>query len=159
TRDEAGEQLGLSTGKLHGLLERGRTLLRERLSARGLTLSAAFCAGLLPAGTTHAALAPTLGIALTKATLLLAPGGQLSPHLVSSQALTLTKEVLRGMFFTKLKIATASILCAGLVATLIGGSLATTGSAQNPPAKAKAAEPQAKGESDEAFIRRLSRDL
>jgi RNA polymerase sigma factor (sigma-70 family) len=159
TRDEAAEQLGLSTGKLHGLLERGRTLLRERSSARGLTLSAALCASLLAAGTTNAALAPTLVIASTKAALLLASGEPLSPHLVSSQVLTLTKEVLRTMFFTKLKIATASILCAGLVATLIGGSLATTGSAQNPPAKAKAAELQAKGESDEAFIRRLSRDL
>jgi RNA polymerase sigma factor (sigma-70 family) len=159
TRDEAAEQLGLSTGKLHGLLERGRTLLRERLSARGLTLSAALCASLLAAGPTNAALAPTLVIASTKAALLLAAGEPLSPHLVSSQVMTLTREVLRSMFFTKLKIATASILCAGLVATFIGGSLAATGSAQNPPAKAKAAEPQVKGENDEAFIRRLSKDL
>jgi RNA polymerase sigma factor (sigma-70 family) len=159
TRDEAAQQLGLSTGKLHGLLERGRTLLRERLSARGLTLSAALCASLLGAGTTNAELAPTLVIASTKAALLLAAGESLSPCLVSSQVLTLTREVLRSMFFTKLKIATISILCAGLVATLLGGSLATTGSAQNPPAKAKAAEPQAKTESDEAFIRRLSKDL
>ena len=63
------------------------------------------------------------------------------------------------MFFTKLKFATASLLCAGLAAALIGGLLASTGSAQNPPAKLKLGEPLAKGESDEAYIRRLSRDL
>src|SRR5262249_15867311 len=38
TRDEAARQLGIRAGTLHGRLERGRERLRERLSARGLTL-------------------------------------------------------------------------------------------------------------------------
>jgi RNA polymerase sigma factor (sigma-70 family) len=159
TRDEAAAQLGLSAGKLHGLLERGRALLRERLTQRGLTLSAALGASLLAAGTTRAALAPTLVVASTKAALRLAAGEALSPSLVSGQVTTLTKEVLSSMFFTKLKIATVSVLCVGLVAVLIGGSLGNMVFAQGPAPKAAPGEPRARSESDEAFIRRLSKDL
>jgi RNA polymerase sigma factor (sigma-70 family) len=159
TRDEAADQLGLSAGKLHGLLERGRDLLRDRLTQRGLTLSAALCASLLAAGTS-AALSPTLVVSATKAALLVAAGQTLTPGLVSSQVLTLTKEVLTSMFFTKLKFVSASILCVGLAVALIAGSFATTGSAQDAaPKKAATATPGPKGESDEAFIRRLSKDL
>src|SRR5262249_54073130 len=61
-------------------------------------------------------------------------------------------------FVTKLKIVTASILCVGLAAALIGGSFASTGAAQD-TGKAQAATAGAQGESDEAFIRRLSKDL
>ncbi|HVK07170.1 MAG TPA: sigma-70 family RNA polymerase sigma factor [Gemmataceae bacterium] len=44
TRDEAAHQLGLTPGSLHGRLERARKLLAARLTARGLTLSAALVA-------------------------------------------------------------------------------------------------------------------
>src|SRR5262249_12958250 len=50
TRDEAARQLGLTAGSLHGRLERGRQLLRQRLTRRGLTLSAALFATALDAG-------------------------------------------------------------------------------------------------------------
>jgi RNA polymerase sigma factor (sigma-70 family) len=154
TRDEAAAQLGLSTGKLHGLLERGRTLLRERLTRRGLTLPAALCASLLAAATTNAALAPTLVVASTKAALRLAAGEALSPSLVSGQVMTLTKEVLGTMFLTKLKVAAVSALGVGFVAALIGGSLAGTGWAQDRGGKAAGiAKDAAKSESDEEVIR------
>jgi RNA polymerase sigma factor (sigma-70 family) len=160
TRDEAAQLLGLSIGKLHGLLERGRALLRDRLTRRGLTLSAALCASFLTAGAASAALAPTLVVSCTKAALLLAAGEPLANGIVSTEVLVLTREVLKSMLFTKLKIATASILCAGLLATVIGGSLATIGSAQNTPDKVKVVvDPPPRAESDEAFIRRISKDL
>ena len=41
TRDEAAEQLGWSPGSLKGRLERGRQLLRRRLTLRGISLSVA----------------------------------------------------------------------------------------------------------------------
>jgi len=159
TRDEAAGELGLSTGKLHGLLERGRHLLRERLTQRGLTLSAALCASFATAEAAPAAVSPTLVVSATKAALTIAAGQSLSPSLVSSQVLALTKEVLTGMFLTKLKVATASVLVVGLAAALVAGSLATPGSAQNPPTQAKQPDVVAKSESDEAFIRRISKDL
>jgi hypothetical protein len=65
------------------------------------------------------------------------------------------------MFVTKLKIVTAFVMCAGLLVALIGGSLPNIGMAQNRvPPKAPIADAKApKGENDEAFIRRISKDL
>src|SRR5204862_3936551 len=56
TREEAGKQLGLSPGSLHGRLERGRDLLRERLSKRGVTFSAVMSAAALGESVSQAAL-------------------------------------------------------------------------------------------------------
>jgi RNA polymerase sigma factor (sigma-70 family) len=74
TREDAGKQLGLSPGSLHGRLERGRDLLRERLTKRGLTLSAVMSAAALGESVAQAALAPTFVVSSTKAALLLAAG-------------------------------------------------------------------------------------
>jgi RNA polymerase sigma factor (sigma-70 family) len=49
TRDEAAEHLGCVTGALKIRLERGRKLLRERLTRRGLALSAGLLTTQLPA--------------------------------------------------------------------------------------------------------------
>src|SRR5436309_669994 len=57
TRDEAAQQLGWEVGVFRGRLERGRALLRSRLSRRGLTLSAALLS-LGIAETAQAALVP-----------------------------------------------------------------------------------------------------
>jgi len=159
TRDEAATQLSMTAGKLHGLLERGRELLRDRLTKRGLTLSGALCASMIVAGASNAALDPSLVVASTKAALLLASGGSLTPGLVSINVVTLTQEVLHTMLITKMKIVTASILCAGIAAALIGGSLASVGSAQPTKVFVQLSDQIAKSESDEAFIRRMSKDL
>src|SRR5262249_43411311 len=44
SRDEAARQLGWSAGRVKGLLERGRELLRRRLARRGFELGAALLA-------------------------------------------------------------------------------------------------------------------
>jgi RNA polymerase sigma factor (sigma-70 family) len=164
TRDEAAEHLGHTPGKLHGLLERGRTLLRQRLTGRGLTLSAALCATFLTSSTGKAALAPAHVVACARAAVALAAGEPIAVGMISIPVLTLTREVLRTMFVTKLQIATALVLCAGLLAALVGGSLPTKGLAQDsrPTVKvllAGGGGSAPKGESDEAFIRRMSSEL
>jgi RNA polymerase sigma factor (sigma-70 family) len=156
TRDEAAQQLGIRTGTLHGRLERGRELLRKRLMARGLTLSAALFAAALRDNVAHASLSPTLVLSSTKAALLLAAGNALPAGIISRTALTLTQEVLRSMFLAKLK---TGVLCAGLIAALIGGALASTGLTQNPPSSQTPLNAAAKAASDEEFIRRISLDL
>src|SRR5262249_59935333 len=125
TRDEATQQLGIRAGTLHGRLERGRELLRKRLTARGLTLSAALFATALRDNVAHAALSPTLVLSSTKAALQLVAGNPLPGGIISETALTLAQEVLRSMFLAKLKIGTATVLGASLLAALIGGALAS----------------------------------
>ncbi len=164
TREDAAKQLGLSPGCLHGRLERGRDLLRERLTKRGLTLSAVMSAAALGESVAQAALAPTFVVSSTKAALLLAAGQPLTESVVATNVLALTQEVLKTMFLTKLKLGTAAVLCAGLFVALIGGSFTSLGIAQ----EAKPYAPiegvwftlsQEKAESDADFIRRISKDL
>lgn len=74
TRDEAAGRLGLTPAALHGRLERGRRLLGDRLTRRGLTLSAALTAAAVGEGVSQAALSPSIVLSLTKAATLLASG-------------------------------------------------------------------------------------
>jgi RNA polymerase sigma factor (sigma-70 family) len=165
TRDEAAQQLGLSSTTLHGRLERARDLLRERLTQRGLTLGAVMSAAALGESVAQAALAPTFVVSSTKAALLLAAGQPLTESVVAANVLALTQEVLKTMFLTKLKLATAAVLCAGLFVVLIGGSFSSLSVAQDakpkPPDVTTVLEllSKAKTESDADFIRRISKDL
>jgi RNA polymerase sigma factor (sigma-70 family) len=162
TRDEAANELGVSAGTLHGRLERGRQLLRQRLVRRGLTLSAALFATALGDGAAHAALAPTFVVSAAKAALLLAAGQPLPAGLVAGPVRTLTEEVLKTMSMTKLKLGTAAALCAGLLA-LLGSSFAAPGAAQDPRKPEvlyeQVTKTAVKQESDEEFLRRVSKDL
>ena len=159
TRDEAAGQLGLQAGSLHGRLERGRTLLRQRLTRRGLTLSAALCATALGEGAAIAALSPTAVVASTKAAVLFAGGHALTEGAIAPRSFPSLKEVLQVMFLTKVKIATALMLGAGMLTALVGGSLPSAGIAQEAKVPAAKEVLAAKTESDEAFIRRISKDL
>jgi RNA polymerase sigma factor (sigma-70 family) len=164
TREDAGKQLGLSPGSLHGRLERGRDLLRERLTKRGLTLAAVMSAAALGESVAQAALAPTFVVSSTKAAVLLAAGQRLTEGVVATHVLALTQEVLKTMFLTKLKLGTAAVLCAGLFVAVIGGSFTSLSVAQDakPPLVLKDSKPiitTEKAESDADFIRRISKDL
>jgi RNA polymerase sigma factor (sigma-70 family) len=154
TRDEAGKQLGLSPGGLHGRLERGRDMLRKRLIGRGLSLSAGLFAVVLGEGVSHA-LSPTFVISSTRAAVTFAVGQHVMEG-VGANVLTLTQEVLESMYFAKVKTCAAGVLGAVLLA-LAGGSFVSLGIAQVVNQK----PPQAvvKNESDADFIRRISKDL
>jgi RNA polymerase sigma factor (sigma-70 family) len=159
TRDEAAQQLGVKPGSLHGLLERGRKLLRDRLERRGLTLSAALLATALP-GAAGAALPPALAVASASAAVALSRGHE---GAIAAHVLNLVKEASTTMLVTKLKIGAALIVAAGMLTTLVGGSLHSVGQAQETPVKTQVRvrtilDSDAK-ENDEQFIRRISKDL
>ncbi len=165
TRDEAAQELGAGPGALHGLLERGRRLLRERLTQRGLTLSTALLATALTATASNAALPPSLVVASTKTALAVASGQPLASGAIAPHILSLAQEALKTMFVTKLKIGTAVVVCGGLLTALVAGWTGSVGLAQDyvqgyrSLAERAAAAPGGKAESDEDFIRRVSKDL
>jgi RNA polymerase sigma-70 factor (ECF subfamily) len=118
TRDEVSRRLGLSLGVLHGRLERGRGLLRDRLLRRGVTLTAPLLALALGESSTQAAVSPTAVLATSRAALQFARG---STPTVSAQVLSLAREAMKSMFLGKLKLAAAAVLCTGLFVAAAGG--------------------------------------
>ncbi|HYH65585.1 MAG TPA: sigma-70 family RNA polymerase sigma factor, partial [Urbifossiella sp.] len=148
SRDEAAQRLGLDAGAVKGRLERGRRLLGERLVKRGIGLSAGL-AGL--------AVAPDATAALRLGRLVS------NPAAASPRAAALTHEFLKGVAMSKFKLVTA-----GVLALAVGVGVGTA----QPPTPAKEAPPRPRGEiplgkfgaapdkdTDEAFIRRVSKDL
>src|SRR5262249_16992468 len=121
TRDEAAQHLGVSVACLHGRLERGRKALCERLTRRGVTLSAALVAAALGEGVARACLSPTVLLCTARAAVLLGSGGAPDQGLIPTQVLALAREVSRNMSLTKVKLGIAALLCAGLLTTALGG--------------------------------------
>jgi RNA polymerase sigma factor (sigma-70 family) len=163
TRDEAAQRLCISSGILHGRLERGRNLLGERLTRRGLTLSAVMSTAVLGVSASQAALAPTFFVSLTKAAKALATGQPLAESVIATKIIALSQEAMKAMFLTKVKCGTATVLCAGLLAALIGSPFASPGIAQetkpNVPEQESSRSGLEKAENDMDFIRRISKDL
>jgi RNA polymerase sigma factor (sigma-70 family) len=126
-RDVAARQLGVSVACLHGRLERGRKALCERLTRRGVTLSAALVAAALGEGAARAALPPTTALHTARAAVRIALGHAPPKGLICPPILSLAQEVARSMFPTKMKLIVPAILCAALLAGAIGNSLAPVG--------------------------------
>lgn len=116
TRDEAAEELGWTPGSVKGRLERGRDLLRSRLLARGVPLSAVLCASFLAETTASAAVPPTLAAATVTTGVSFSAG---SLAAVSQPVLNLAQGVLNAMLIAKIKLSAVALT---LVAVLgLGG--------------------------------------
>jgi NAD(P)-dependent dehydrogenase (short-subunit alcohol dehydrogenase family) len=129
TRDEAARELGWTVGQLRGRLERGRDLLRSRLTRRGLALSAA----LLGAALTHDASA-ALPATLIGAAVKVAAGA------VPAQVAALAGGVLRTMFVAKVKTV-ALLLFAVMAMGTAGVILHQVARAQPAPVDSRAEVP------------------
>lgn len=111
TNEEAAEQLGCPKGTVLSRLSRGRERLRERLSRRGVALSAIAFAFTLSqnaaSATVPAALvSPTVGAAVPFAT------GKPAAELATASVAALAEGTLKAMTLVKLKVATAVVAVA-----------------------------------------------
>src|SRR6266446_672797 len=114
TQDEAAKELGWTAGMVKGRLERGRDKLRARLARTGVTFSATA----LPVALATQATAALVPAALVKSTLkasLLGAGKTAAHGVVPAQVFTLTKEVMKAMFLTKLQMVTVTIIAVGAI--------------------------------------------
>ncbi|MBI3408159.1 MAG: sigma-70 family RNA polymerase sigma factor [Planctomycetes bacterium] len=103
TYDEAGKLLGLSMGTISTRLTHARDLLRERLTRRGLAVSAGALAGWLCEQSASAAAPMQLLQATVKAGVLATGGRAALGAAAPASVVTLTKKVVTSMFLAKLK--------------------------------------------------------
>jgi RNA polymerase sigma factor (sigma-70 family) len=133
TQDEAARQLGCSEPALRGRLYRGRQLLRERLTRRGLTLGA----GLLPALVSADLAAAAVPAALLQAV----TGAGAAPPGVAE----LAAGVLRSAALARLRNSALVLLALAVVATAAGvlaGHSPTAPGQDEQPQSAPAPQPK-----------------
>jgi RNA polymerase sigma factor (sigma-70 family) len=116
TREEAARQLGWSAGAVKGMLERGRELLRSRLTRRGIALSATALAGLLSENALSAAVPAALSDSTVKAALLFAAGKAAA----AGSAAALAEGVLQAMGKFRFIVMVVGIVALAAVGTGVG---------------------------------------
>jgi RNA polymerase sigma factor (sigma-70 family) len=130
SRDEAGAQLGISLGAVKGRLERGRLILKDRLTRRGVALSA----GLLAALASQSA-AETFPLSLIESTVRAAGGS--APARVAALA----------SGASAVAVLSKAKFCAVIAAFSVGMLSAFLGSGPAAPATASAPPSAAEGKS------------
>jgi RNA polymerase sigma factor (sigma-70 family) len=122
SRDEAAQALGWNKGTLAGRLAHARLLLRQRLTRRGVTLTAALAALALVPLESQASVPALLAATTLRAALAFAVGGTATS---GSAASVLAMGVLRGLLFGRLQ--RLAMLLAALMLIPAGAGLAALG--------------------------------
>jgi RNA polymerase sigma factor (sigma-70 family) len=112
THEQAARELGCPKRTLTNWLERGRQLLRKRLTRRGLTLSAGAMATALGEKVSGAPVGAMLVINTVKGAMSVAAGKAVAGGCISAGAVALAEEVLGGMVTLKGKLVAALLTCA-----------------------------------------------
>jgi RNA polymerase sigma factor (sigma-70 family) len=120
TNEEAARHLGCPKGTILSRLSWARQQLRDRLTRRGLALSAGALTAAL-AGSTASAAPPVAMVTTTVNAAALTTAGKTIAGAVSGQAALLTQGVLREMFLNRIKIVAAVLLGIGVLTLGVGG--------------------------------------
>jgi RNA polymerase sigma factor (sigma-70 family) len=138
---EIAEELARPLGTVSTRLARAREMLRKHLARRGVPLSAGLLSATLAQHAVAAPVGPLLVASTVKAATLVAAGQAAGAGVISARVAALTQGVLKTMFHTQLKTATAALLVGGLLLAgllLAGPSGAPQAAlAQQPAAQAK----------------------
>lgn len=145
SRAEVGQQLGVKEGTVSSRLALARKQLQQRLTRRGVVLSAALCAVELSRTAAAASVPPILVKGTIQAALSFAAGKAAATHLISAEVASLANGVLEATFAKTVRITTIALLTIGFVtgtALLACHVLVHPPAAEKPqisPAKAKEA--------------------
>jgi RNA polymerase sigma factor (sigma-70 family) len=151
---QAARELGWPPGSMSRRLTRARELLRLNLKRRGVSLGSAALTALLTYQAAPAAV-PLLLVDTTVRAALRFAAGKTVGTIVSRQAVSLAREILKGMTPTASKIATVILLAIGILALGTRGHEASAqkpgpGSAGRPEAPKQSAAAKAAREAAEA---------
>jgi RNA polymerase sigma factor (sigma-70 family) len=138
-RREAARLLGVPEGTLSSRLAAARRLLSRRLAHRGLAPAALSLAALWAGGASAAPPAALAASTARAAALFVAGRGA-----VAAPAAVLTKEVLKAMFMTKVKV----VLSLSVLAAVVGAGAFTYRAGGQEPGRAAAADARDKADAD-----------
>jgi RNA polymerase sigma factor (sigma-70 family) len=145
SRRDAARELAVAEGTLSSRLATARRMLAERLTRRGVVLSAAALPAAL-GGQSIAALPPAL-VQQTVDAAASAAAGEATAGVVSASVLVLTERVVRTMLMSKLKTAVAVLLVVGLIGAGVAAAGYRAWAGQKPDKKdAAPAAPAAQNE-------------
>jgi len=118
TQEAAAVQMRLPRSTFRERLERARALLRTRLVRRGLGPAAFLVVTAWPAAAASASVPMAVVLSTVKAATAIA-AGRAAAGVVSAKVAALTEGVLKIMFLSKLKVATAGLLAIALAAAAV----------------------------------------
>ncbi len=135
TQEEAAQLLACPRGTVSSWLTRGRERLRQRLLRRGIVVSTAGLAVLTPDTLAMGGVLPLIG------SLLRVAGGVAPAGLLSCRTIALAEGMLRMMLLTKVKVVSAVLFVAVVLASGVG-TISHSMRAADPPIAPQATNPR-----------------
>jgi protocatechuate 3,4-dioxygenase beta subunit len=140
---EAAQQLGLKEGAVRNRLGRARKRLQERLTRRGVALTAVLAAAAIGANGVPAAVPRSLVGTMVKAAAQVVAGKALAGGAVSGKVMTLVEGVNQTMFLNKCKTALLLLACMAILGTGLGLAVVRFAAGAEPGGRAPQAPQQA----------------